>query len=111
MKFKHAGVVCLLTAGLGLTLPSEAKVPAEQAAQLGGDKYTCVGAEKAGTPSGVATYTGQWLDTWPGMKSKGGYEPGPYADEKPLFTITAQNMAQYAGQLTDSQKGMFQHYP
>ena len=61
--------------------------------------------------SGVAAFSGKWLDSWPGMKSKGGYDPGPYADEKPLFTITAQNMAQYADKLTDSQKGMFQHFP
>ena len=48
----------------------------------------------------MAAYSGKWLDSWPGMKSRGGYDPGPYADEKPLFTITAQNMAQYADKLT-----------
>ena len=99
-----------MSAGL-LAFPSLAKVPAEQASQLGGDKYTCTGAEKAGTADGVAAFSGKWLDSWPGMESKGGYSPGPYADEKPLFTITAQNMAQYADKLTDSQKGMFQHFP
>ncbi len=111
MTFKHAGLSCLLSAGLALALPSEAKVSAEQAAQLGGDKYTCVGAEKAGTPSGVAAFSGKWLDSWPGMKSKGGYDPGPYADEKPLFTVTAQNMAQYVDKLTEGQKALLKRYP
>ena len=112
MKLTKAGLSCLLALGAGFAAaPAMAKVSAEQAAQLGGDKYTCVGAEKAGTPEGVAAYTGKWLDSWPGMKDKRGYEPGPYADEKPLFTITAQNMAQYADKLTDGQKALLKAYP
>ena len=112
MKLKTAGISCLLAFGVGLASnPALAKVSAEQAAQLGGDKYTCTGAEKAGTPAGVAEFSGKWLDSWPGMRNKGGYEPGPYADEKPLFTVTAQNMAQYADKLTDGQKALFKRHP
>lgn len=111
-RLKTAGISFLLAIGAGLmAFPSSAKVPADQANQLGGDKYTCIGAEKAGTDDGVAPFTGKWLESWPGMTNKRGYEPGPFADEKPLFTITSQNMSQYAGKLTESQKGMFQHYP
>jgi hypothetical protein len=111
-KLKTAGMSCLLALGVGLVPnPASAKVPPEQAAQLGGDRYTCVGAEKAGTASGVAAFSGKWLDSWPEMKSKGGYDPGPYADEAPLFTITAQNAAQYADKLTEGQKALFKRYP
>ena len=35
----------------------------------------------------------------------------PYAAEKPLFAITAQNVGQYADRLTDGQKAMFRKYP
>jgi hypothetical protein len=111
MKFMGAGVTGLLLAASLASVPVWAKVPAGQAAQLGGDQYTCVGAERAGSADGVAGFTGKWLDSWPGMKSRGGYDPGPYADEKPQFTITAQNMAQYADKLTDGEKALFKRYP
>lgn len=35
----------------------------------------------------------------------------PYANEKPLFTITAENLSQYAERLTEGQKAMFARYP
>ncbi|MGB1580946.1 MAG: DUF1329 domain-containing protein [Nevskiales bacterium] len=89
----------------------QAKVPADKANELGGDKYTCLGAEKAGTESGVAEYTGKWYKKWPGVTKDHGYVPSPYDDEKPLFTITASNMAEYADKLTEGQKGMFEKYP
>lgn len=88
-----------------------ARATPEETAQLGGDKYTCMGAERAGSDSGVAEYTGKWFKTWPGQTKPHGYEAGPYADEKPLFTITAQNMAQHADRLTEGQKAMFKAYP
>jgi len=100
-----------LCACWGLALPALAKVPADKAAELGGAKLTCLGAEKAGSADGVPAYTGKYIGSWPGMKGQYGYEPGPYADEKPLFTITAQNMAQYADKLTDGQKALLQKYP
>ena len=79
-----------------------------------GKTYTCVGAEKAGTASGVPEYTGKWLGTPPGINyppHEGKHPVDPYANEKPLFTITAENMGQYADKLTDGQKGMFKAYP
>jgi hypothetical protein len=88
-----------------------AKATPEQVASLGSDKLTCMGAEKAGSASGVAEYTGKWFKTWTGQTKPFGYEPGPYAAEKPLFTITAQNFAQYAERLTAGQKAMFKAYP
>lgn len=96
--------------GLGANVAT-AKVSAEKAAELDGPKLTCMGAEKAGSPSGVAEYTGKWYKTWPGVKKPYGYEPGPYADEKPILTITAQNAAQYADKLNEGEKALLRKYP
>ncbi len=96
--------------GLGLAMPITV-MAAGDAAQLGGDKLTCMGAERAGSASGVAEYTGQWYKTWPGQSKPHGYEPGPYADEKPLFVITASNYKEYGDKLTEGQKAMFIKFP
>ncbi|MGH8445106.1 MAG: DUF1329 domain-containing protein [Solimonas sp.] len=112
MDSKRAVALLLFTAGLAAApAKAGAKVGAEEAAQLDGARLTCIGAEKAGTASGVAEYTGKYRDSWPGMKAKAGYEPGPYADEKPLFTISADNVARYADKLTEGQKALFKKYP
>ncbi len=88
-----------------------AKVPADKAAELDGPVYTCTGAQRAGTDSGIPPYTGKYQGTWPGVTKPHGFEPGPYADEKPLFSITADNMADYADKLTEGQKALFKKYP
>ncbi len=87
-----------------------AKATPEELAQLGGETLTCLGAERAGSAGGVAAYSGQWLDEWPGLKNKQGYDPGPYANEKPLFTISADNLAQHQDQLTEGQKALLKKY-
>src|ERR1043166_8250074 len=88
-----------------------AKVTPEKAKELDGPKYTCQGAEKAGSPSGVAEYTGKFQGTWPGIKDQAGWDPGPYAAEKPKFTITSADMAKYADKLTEGEKALLQKYP
>lgn len=100
----------VLAAALAPMGSAVAKVSAQKAAELDGPKYTCIGAERAGSASGIPEYSGKWVDSWPGMKGKSGYEPGPYADEKPLFTITAANMDKYADKLTEGQKALLKKY-
>jgi len=100
------GLVILLCAGSVF-----AAATPEQVAKLGGDELTCMGAERAGTESGVAEYAGKWYKDWPGLSSKHGYEPGPYADEEPLFTITSANVSEHAERLSDGMLGMFEKYP
>ncbi|MBI2384277.1 MAG: DUF1329 domain-containing protein [Gammaproteobacteria bacterium] len=103
---------CLLTGALALPAQqAAAKVPAEKAAELDSPKTTCMGAERAGSQSGVAEYSGKYVGTWPGLKKPNGYEPGPYADEKPLFKITAENMDRHADKLTEGQKALLKKYP
>lgn len=91
--------------------PAQAKVDAAKAAELGGATYTCMGAEKAASASGIPEYSGKFVGTWPGQSKPYGFEPGPYKDEKAAFTITAQNMGQYEAQLTEGQKALLKKYP
>lgn len=109
MNIRLTLAVAVLTA-----LPAHAalaKATPEEIAELGGPRLTCMGAERAGSPSGVAEFTGKYFGEWPGLKSKHGYEPGPYADEKPLFKITAENLAEHADKLTEGQKALLKLYP
>ncbi len=110
MRFVSRAVFALSLATLGAT-SVHAKATPEELARLG-KQATCTGAEKAGTASGVAEYTGKWLGPGPGMVTEVGKHPvDPYAAEKPLLTITAQNMANYADKLSEGQKGLFKKYP
>jgi hypothetical protein len=61
------GLVPAFVVGILAASAAVAKVPPEKAKELDGPKYTCYGAERAGTPSGVAAYTGKYLGTWPGQ--------------------------------------------
>lgn len=105
------GSAAIATALVMVSHAALAKVPAAKAAELDSATKTCLGADKAGTPDGVAAFTGKWTDNWPGVLKKNSYEPGPYASEKPLFTITAQNADKYAAKLTAGQKALFKKYP
>lgn len=96
----------LLVAGSASAAASAADI-----ARLGTDELTCMGAIRAGSDSGVAEYTGKYQGRWPGMRNDHGWEPGPYADEKPLYVITRDNMARYENLLTEGQKALLNKYP
>lgn len=89
---------------------SFAKAAPDEVAKLGG-ALTPVGAIKEGSADGLLTpWSGKWLGTPPGIAFTGTGKPlaDPYAGEKPLFSITAQNYKQYAERLTEGQKAMFE---
>lgn len=112
MKLKWIVAACMVSgAGLFGTGVALAKPSPEKIAELDTPKLTCMGAERAGSPTGVAAYTGKWFKTWPGQTKPFGYEPGPYKDEKPLFTVNAQNLDKYAANLTEGQKALIKKYP
>ena len=57
-------------------------------------------------------FTGKWLGTPPGIDYKphtGQHPPDPYKNEKPLFTIPAENLAQYAERLTRPGSVLFRY--
>jgi hypothetical protein len=87
-----------------------AAVSAEEAARLKSD-LTPLGAEKAGNKDGsIPAWTGGYTTPIPGDKP-GGRRGDPFKDEKPLYSITSQNMAQYADKLTDGTKALLKKYP
>ncbi|WP_459207830.1 DUF1329 domain-containing protein [Pseudomonas sp. MLB6B] len=97
---------------LGLSLLSSsvmAAVSAEEAAKLG-TTLTPMGAEKAGNADGSI---GPWepLSKTAGSVDGKGFLADPYGSEKPLFTITAQNVEQYKAKLSPGQLAMFKSYP
>src|ERR1035441_8259212 len=72
---------------------------------------TPFGGEKAGNKDGtIPAWTGGYTTPIPGFK-EGGRRPDPFANEKPLFSITAKNMDQYTDKLTDGVKAMLKKYP
>lgn len=93
---------------------AHAAVSPQEAAKLG-KELTCVGAEQAGNAEGtIPPYTGKYLGEVPGwnhVKYSGDQPVDPYAAEKPVLVITAQNMSQYESHLTEGQKALLKKYP
>ena len=87
-----------------------AAVSADEAAQLG-TTLTPLGAEKAGNADGsIPAWTGG-IGKDAGAVDAKGFLTDPFANEKPLFTITAQNVDQYKDKLSDGQVAMLKRYP
>ena len=99
----------LLGAALSASVLAHAAVPESEAAKLG-TSLTPMGAEKAGNPDGSIPAWSGGLPTSAGQRGADGRLSNPFAAEKPLFTITPQNMAQYAANLTPGQQAMFKRY-
>ncbi|MCG8671206.1 MAG: DUF1329 domain-containing protein [Pseudomonadales bacterium] len=98
------------TAALVASGSSIAAVTAQEAEQLG-KTLTPVGAELAGNKDGtIPAWTG-------GLKQPPvNYQPGthlinPYPGEKPITTITKDNLDQYRDKLTPGQLALFAKYP
>ena len=104
----------LIAAPLCLALVSTAFGAAtpEEIARLGKD-LTPWGAEMAGNKEGtIPAYTGGLRTTPPGFKPEGSKRwIDPFANEKPVVQITAENMAQYEDKLLGSVKEMFKRFP
>ncbi|WP_248798129.1 DUF1329 domain-containing protein [Pseudomonas sp. MWU13-2105] len=98
-----------LTLALSISAPVLAST-AEEAAQLGGNKLTEFGAEKAGNADGSIP---AWKPDWKGptMPENGGIYPDPFPDEKPLLTITAANLEQYADKVSEGTKVLLKRWP
>lgn len=101
----------LITALVCLLSGTALSAFAQKADELGGEHYTCFGAQKSGTDSGVAAFSGKYLGQWPGMNPIGEYQPGPYAAEQPLFEISAANAGQYEDRLTAGARALFERHP
>ncbi len=101
-------VLCTLSAPL-----LNAKVSEAEAQKLK-NELSPTGAEIAGNSDGtIPRWTGTMRGVPAGLKYSGSGDvyPDPYADEKPLFTITASNMDKYKDNLGEGQKAMLRKYP
>lgn len=89
-----------------------AAVTADEAKQLNSELLTPWGAEKAGNKEGtIPAWSGERVmppaDYDPKDRTR---RPAPWK-EKPLYSITGQNMDKYADRLTEGQKAMLRQYP
>src|SRR5689334_10476988 len=99
-------ILKVLLASLGVTLCGSAlaKVPADQAAKLG-TTLTPLGAEKAGN-------TAKTIPDWEPMPQKELRRGSdPFAEDKPLYTITAANLKEHEAQLSEGYKALFRTFP
>jgi len=105
--------VVLLMALCGLLSASQfamGAVSPEEAAKLK-STLTPFGAEKAGNKDGkIPAWDGGYTHVPAGYKS-GDQLPDPYSSEKPLYSITAKNMDQYADKVTEGVKALLKKYP
>jgi hypothetical protein len=110
MRRNALTLLLTLTVAAVLATGAAAQPSAQDIAKLG-TTLTPLGGEKAGNADGS-------IPAWNGglTKAPAGWSPGkhyvdPFAGEKPLFTITAQNAAQYADKLSEGHKAMLKTYP
>jgi Protein of unknown function (DUF1329) len=102
--------VLMVLLALGGTTAS-AKISAGEAEKLKSE-LTPLGAERAGNADGtIPAWSGTPIEIPASYKGPGAFHPDPFADDKPLFVITAKNMSQYADKLTEGQQAMFKTYP
>ena len=90
---------------------SKAAVTVDEASQLG-KNLTEFGAEKSGNADGsIPAYSG-------GIEKVAGYDPktssqyvDPFRDDRPLYSVTAANMAQYAALLSPGTRELLKTLP
>jgi hypothetical protein len=103
-----------LVAAAFFVASAHAKVTQQEADRLkqpSGD-LTPVGAEKGPNKAGtIPAWEGGLTKAPDCYKGLGTRYCDPYPEDKPLFTITAQNVAQYRANLSVGQLAMFQKYP
>lgn len=112
-KWRAPAIAGGLAMGLYAAPPAWAAVSAEKAADIGleGTRLTPMGAIRAGNAEGtIPAWEGGIATPPPGYKA-GGWYVDPYADDKPLFTITAQNYEQYQDKLLPGTIAMLKKYP
>lgn len=100
---------CMLVTGMAIATPAAfAGVSATEAAELG-KTLTPIGGQKAGNADGTIP---EWQPRQARGAFKGEYPTDPAIEaEKPLFTITAKNAAQYANKLTAGHAELLKRFP
>lgn len=75
--------------------------------------HTDFGAEIAGSADGsIPAYTGGGISPLPAaFKPDSGKYPDPFKDEKPLYSVTAQNLAEHAASITPGVQELLKRFP
>ena len=108
--FKTTVVALSIAAMMSAAHWASAEMTAAEVDRLGKD-LTPFGSEKAGNKDGtIPEWTGGMTSPPAGWKPEMGYID-PFANEKPLFTISAQNMDQYKDKLSPGEMAMMKKYP
>ncbi len=104
------GLISVAILGAGIATAGRAAVSPDEAQQLNG-VLTPLGAERAGNADGtIPAWTGGYATPAPGYQ-EGAPRADPFAGEKPIFAITAANVAQYADKLPEGAKALFARFP
>lgn len=98
------------TLALLLCTSALAAVSPQEAARLG-TTLTPLGGEMAGNADGSIPAWAGGLPKTAGAVDSAGFLADPFANERVLFTITAQNVEQYQKNLSPGQVAMFKRYP
>ena len=117
MSKKIAWVGAAAALMLAVSPGLHAKVSAEEAARLG-NSLTPLGAQKAG--NGKDPATGLGIPDWNGGLTKadipktytkaGQHHPDPFASDKVIFTINAQNLSKYADKVPGGVQELIKTY-
>ncbi|HTU67838.1 MAG TPA: DUF1329 domain-containing protein [Steroidobacteraceae bacterium] len=110
---KIIAMLAATAATLTLGAPAMAAISAAEAAKLGAE-LTPLGGEKGPNADGsIPTWDGGLASAAAAGVSNfkpGQHHPDPFANEKPLYTVTAANMGQYNNKLTEGHKKLLQTY-
>src|SRR5512140_347897 len=90
----------VLAVAAACAAPAGAELGAADLARLG-TTLTPMGAEKAGNAAGTIPAWDGGITQPPAGYQPGGHYPDPFAGDKPLFTITGQNLDQYKANLSE----------
>jgi hypothetical protein len=105
-NFKHL----LTAAALALPFAVGAQATDQQIARLGTD-LTPFGSPRAGNADGtIPAWTGG-ITQPPAGYQPGQFHPDPFANDPVLFTISSENVDQYAERLSAGQVAMLRQYP
>jgi hypothetical protein len=95
----------------GLSAASQAQVSQKEADKLR-TTLTPLGGERAANADGsIPEWRGGMQFPPAGYKQPGQHHVDPFPNDKPLFDITAKNMAKYEKYLTEGQKALLKTYP
>ncbi|MFP5357698.1 MAG: DUF1329 domain-containing protein [Gammaproteobacteria bacterium] len=109
MKYLYCIPAALVAAVV--SVGAVAKVGPAGLAKLG-KELTPIGAEKAGNADGsIPAWNGGLTQPPAGYKGTGTRYINPFPEDKPAFTITKANLAQYQSRLSAGQLALFEKFP